>query len=682
MWAGGFVRMTASRKKRAQNLQLDEIYLDGAQERSGFWTDELRGSRPLSSREDIAEFEAVQSRPANDDGRRLAPRRHAGAEFVGSRQFWTVLASSIGIGIAFVMAMGFGSLASLSALFGTPSQYAVFWTSLALITAIQWMFALSAHRHAVNNDILRRIMRATQRLHEPSALVDEAGRKVNASFENVFADIDARMALLEDKSAQLAHQIEASIHHSAAASELNNANMRGIVEAGEVQREALHRTGMMISTEVMPVISKLESTVMSLEAVSQNAGGILETISGRLQQSTQDLKLCLDGFNSANHTVVPEIEKRMLRFETSIARLPEQLEVTVGRLAPMSETIADAALLSTANIEVINQLTKDISTALDNSRRAFTELSATGAGLFQDAVESHAGRFREMLESIVAEEATRVSGLSREIDLLVDTAAAVVNRLQQPVAEVAGAADKALAGVNESLSAIEQRIDTNVAASIAELNDVATRVAGSVSRELEASVMSLQTRLAATSTELMQRVSSDTARFEGIIDETAERSSSRIATIIKNLPDEVAHRMGAEVSRIDGALKGSLFGLSDQMRQIIDAVPARLSVLTQETLHDLQSGLERSFDGVAERSEMLSQEFHKTATETTEAVLQGYVDFIFLSVERFRRELEEVNRTFTRELESSLVPLSPARSQSVTTTAHDDPEQTDAPADQ
>jgi hypothetical protein len=436
---------------------------------------------------------------------------------------------------------------------------------------------------------------------------------------------------------------------------------------------------MMISTEVMPVISKLESTVMSLEAVSQNAGGILETISGRLQQSTQDMKLCLDGFNGANHTVVPEIEKRMLRFEAAITRLPEQLEATVGRLAPMSETIADAALLSTANVEVIDQLTKDISMALDNSRRAFTELSATGAGLFQDAVESHAGRFREMLEAIVAEETARVSGLSREIDLLVDTAAAVVNRLQQPVADVTGAADKAIAGVNASLSSLDQRIGASVTTSMAELNDMAARVAGSVSHEMEASVLSLQTRLAATSTELMQRVNTDTARFEGIIGETAERSSSRIAAIIKDLPDEMAHRMDAEVSRIDGALRGSLFGLSDQMRQIVDAVPARLSALTKETLHDLQSGLERSFDGVAERSELLSQEFRRTATETTETVLQGYVDFIFLSVERFRRELEEVNENFTRGLESTLVPLASAMPASSTTTAQGDPDGTGAP---
>jgi hypothetical protein len=205
-------------------------------------------------------------------------------------------------------------------------------------------------------------------------------------------------------------------------------------------------------------------------------------------------------------------------------------------------------------------------------------------------------------------------------------------------------------------------------------------MAGSVSHEIENSVLSLQTRLAATSTELMQRVNTDTARFEGIIGETAERSSSRIAAIIKDLPDEVAHRMDAEVSRIDGALRGSLFGLSDQMRQIVDAVPARLSALTQETLQDLQSGLERSFDGVAKRSVVLSQEFRKTATETTESVLQGYVDFIFLSVERFRRELDEVNETFTQELHSRLLHLSNARSQGATAVAQDGPEGADAPS--
>jgi hypothetical protein len=116
------------------------------------------------------------------------------------------------------------------------------------------------------------------------------------------------------------------------------------------------------------------------------------------------------------------------------------------------------------------------------------------------------------------------------------------------------------------------------------------------------------------------------------------------------------------------------------MRQIVDAVPARLSALTQETLQDLQSGLERSFDGVAKRSVVLSQEFRKTATETTESVLQGYVDFIFLSVERFRRELDEVNETFTQELDSRLLHLSYARSQGATAVAQDGPEGADAPS--
>ena len=121
--------------------------------------------------------------------------------------------------------------------------------------------------------------------------------------------------------------------------------------------EALQRTGMMISTEILPVIAKLETTVLSLDSVSQSAGSVLDSLGSRLQQSTQELRLCLDGFNNANHTIAPEIERRMVKFEASIGRLPEQLEATIGRLTPMSETIADAAMLSTANIEVIDQLT-------------------------------------------------------------------------------------------------------------------------------------------------------------------------------------------------------------------------------------------------------------------------------------------------------------------------------------
>ena len=111
-----------------------------------------------------------------------------------------------------------------------------------------------------------------------------------------------------------------------------------------MQRESLHRTGMMISTEVMPVISKLESTVMSLEAVSQNAGGILETISGRLQQSTQDMKQCLDGFNGANlrgvgvSMALPWLESRTVWGDTPPAGVKPSSEAPV-RLGVALDTV-------------------------------------------------------------------------------------------------------------------------------------------------------------------------------------------------------------------------------------------------------------------------------------------------------------------------------------------------------
>lgn len=649
--------MAAFRKKPAQGLQLDQVYLDGSQQRAGFWSDDVASSTPLSSRRDIAAFAAAQSRPANDDGRRARVRGWSAPVFLGSRPFWTAIAATAVFSVLFALMTGFGGKAGLAVLLSEPGRYPTFWTGLALITGMVWMFALSAHRQAVNNEVLNRVLRASQKFQEPSALAEDMSERLNASFENLFADIDARMALLDERGAQLASRIEGTIHDSAAASDANTANMQNILAASEAQREALQRTGMMISTEVLPVLSKLETTVLSLETVAQGASGVLDSVGARLVQSTQDLKTCLDAFNNANHTVVPEIERRMHRFEAAIGQLPAQLEATIGRLAPMSETVADAAMLSTANIEVIEQLAKDITAALDSNRTSFVALSANGAEMFRDAAAAHAGHFREVLERTVAEEAGRVSELSRELDLLIDTAAAVVDRLRQPVSDVTSAADKALAGVSETMGSMEQRVEAHVAHCIAEMNDAAARVVTAVTRDIETTTTGLQTRLAATSTDIMQRVNADTARMEGIIDETAERTSTRIAGAIKDLPAAIAHHMDAEIARIDTALQGSLFGLSDQMRQSIDAVPSRLSEMTLEMLRTLESSLEQTFESVAQRSQLLSGQFRDNATQTTEAVLQGYVDFVFLSVERFRKELEQTNASFMRDLEVTLAAL-------------------------
>lgn len=650
--------MATTRKKSAQGLQLEQIYLEGAQERAGFWSDEVAPVRPVSARHDIQDFDAVQ-RPANDLSRRPRPKLQASPDFVGSHYFWSALAGTLLFCGLFTVLMGFGSPSGFAALLSHPAQFAMVWAALAVIGAIQWMFALSAHRQNANNEMLRRVLHATQRLQDPSNLATEVGRRINTSFEQVFADIDARMAMLDERSTMLAEQVAASVRHSAQVADLNMNNMRGIVESGEAQRDALQRTGMMISTEILPVIAKLETTVLSLDSVSHSASDVLDGIGGRLQKATQDLKLCLDGFANANLNVVPEIDKRMAKFEASIAQLPEQLDATIGRLAPMSETIADAAMLSTANVEVIDQLAKDMTAALEKSHNAFAQLSVSGADLFQQAVDEHADRFRDMLSAIVTEEAGRVSALSQEIDQLVATATSVVERLQRPVSDVTSATDRALANVNEVVSALDQRIETNLQGCVAELNDAAARLVSTINRDIETSTVGMQTRLAAGATELMQRVHADTARFESLIGETAERSATRIAAVIKDLPATLAQRMDGEVARIEGSLKGSIFGLSDQMRQIVDAVPNRLTALTRETLESLETNLLRSFEDVERRSEQLNEKFRKSATDTTETVLAGYVDFIFMALERFRRELETVNDGFSRDLEASLRMLPP-----------------------
>lgn len=649
---GDFMNMSASRKKNSQGLQLDEIFLDKAQEQAGFWSDDM-AARPVSSRRDIGEFATAKTRPANDDARR--PRRVA-QPFVGSRYFLLAFAAMLGLCLLFATLTGIVSGVGLAGLLRDPARFAAVWAAIAVIAALPWMVALSAHRQAASNDMLRRILMATQRIYEPNAIADDAGRRINASFDQMFADIDDRMAMLDARSAQLADQIAAAMYRSTEAADANITNMRSIVEASEVQREALQRTGMTISTEILPVIARLETTVLSLEAVSQNAGGILGAVGGQLQQSTQELRTCLELFNSANHNVAPELERRMLRFEASIAQLPEQLDATIARLSPLSETVADAAMLSAANIEVIDQLAKDITATLEHSRAVVATISPATATMFHEALESHVAQFRDMAGTVVTQEASRVSALSQQLEELARTASAVVGKLQQPVALVTAAAEQALAGVSESMSGLDQRLEAGIRTSVAALQESAERIVNAVNRDVEASAMGLQTRLAATSTELMQRVNSDTARFESLIGETAERTSGRLTEALQDLPSMLAQRVETEIAKVDGSLRGTILAISDQMRSAVDALPGHFNLLTRETLGALEASLERSFSEIAERSQGLSEEFRRTASETTDEVLQSYVDFIYLAVERFRSEMEQANRSFANELAAKLPP--------------------------
>ena len=451
------------------------------------------------------------------------------------------------------------------------------------------------------------------------------------------------------------------MQQSETSAELNITQMRSIADATEAQKDSLQRIGAAISAEVLPVINKLESTVASLEDVSQSAGGILGAVGGQLQQSTRELQVCLEEFNRANHTIAPEIEKRVARFEATISRLPDQLEATLSRLNPISETISDAAMLSTANVDVMEQLAKEMTSSLHNNRALFKEFSEANTELFRHAVDSHVERFRDMLTGVITEEVTRLSAMSRELGFLAETANSLVDKLHHPVSQVSATANKALADMTASVAQLDEKIQKNLSASVTQLNNAASQVISAVSREIDAATIALQTRLAASSSDLVQRVNTDAARFESLIDEAAEKTSQRIAGAIKDLPAALSLRMESEIAKVDGSLKGSIVGLSDQMRTIIDGIPTRLTSMTRETLQALENNLERSFEGVAQRSERLNELFRQNATDTTEAVLESYVDFIFLALKRFRSEMDVLNSAFRKELEASIAVIPPQK---------------------
>jgi hypothetical protein len=645
---------TAFARKLAREHDADGLPSEPVGQRSQRWSDRIASHRPLTARHDVDRFDGISKQPANDDHLRARSQSRTSLSFVGSRYFWAAMFATFAFCVIFAVIMGFTNTKAIAALVRNPMQFSPFLLSVVVIAAIQWLLAMSAHRQAVNYEMWRRMMAMTQRLNDPGPVAEEASRNLTASFDRLVSDLDERMSALDQRTSSLAEQMSAIMQQSEASAELNISQMRSIVDATDVQKDSLQRIGAAISAEVLPVINKLENTVASLEEVSQTAGGILGAVGGQLQQSTRELQTCLEEFNRANHTIAPEIEKRVARFEATISRLPDQLEATLSRLNPISETISDAAMLSTANVDVMEQLAKEITSNLHSNRTLFKEFSEENTELFRHAVDSHVERFRDMLTGVITEEVTRLSAMSRELGFLAETANSLVDKLHQPVSQVSATANRALADMTQSVSQLDEKIQKNLAVSVAQLNNAASQVISAVSREIDAATIALQTRLAASSSDLVQRVNTDAARFESLIDEAAEKTSLRIAGAIKDLPAALALRMESEIAKVDGSLKGSIVGLSDQMRSIIDGIPTRLTSMTRETLQALESNLERSFEGVAQRSERLNELFRQNATDTTEAVLENYVDFIFLALKRFRSEMDVLNTAFRKELEASI----------------------------
>ncbi len=647
-------------RKNAQDHELEVMNRYQNLASSTAWSDRLGNQSPLAARQGIEDFDAVSSHPANDAGHTGPYTDSVSPQFLGSRYFWLALTATVFFCILFAALMGFRSPDAIAALFRNPGQFLPFLVSMGVIAALQWLVAMAAHRQAVTNEMWRRMMAlASQQMADPGQKADEANWRLKSSFERLFTELDVRTAALEEMTTALTNQVASVMDQSSASADVNIEQMRNIVEATEVQREALQRSGVTITTEIIPVVSKLESTVEALEALSKKAGGMLGTASSDLQRTSRELQSCLDEFSRTQQTVSPEVEKSFTRFEAALKRLPDQIESSLTRMTPLSDTIADAAMLSTANIAVIEELGKDITASLQRSRAYFNEFSTASKALLQETVDAHLQEFRDQLGVVIREETARVTVMSREINHLTDTASAMVEKLQEPVNQVSALSAKALSEMQQSVIGLDENIQEHMRRSISQLNEAASQVVRNASREIEAATIALQTRLAATSNDIVQRVNLDTTRFENLIAEVGDKSSGRIAAVLRDLPNAVAQRMDQEIIKIDGSLQTSVLGLSDQMRTVIDGVPERLQALTRDTIQLLETNLERSFDSVVERADVLNEKFRKNAAETSDAVMSSYVDFIYLAVDRFRTEMEELNSKFSRTLELTRKPQAP-----------------------
>jgi hypothetical protein len=572
--------------------------------------------------------------------------------FWGTTYFWVSVAVLCLLAFALAYLTSSFTPGGFRAVVSDPSRLNWFIASLAIIGGVQFMFAVIMHRNAVQQRLLRRVLTVIDKSAERNAMARQANRSVNASFDHLINDMDARMLELDAKVVAFTTRLKQSNSEISSAAEAGLDQLNKVCEVTEIQREGIQRAATQVSTEVVPVISKLESAVQSLERVAQSAGEILGSVNSTLQGNTVQLQSCLEAFSRANHQVVPEIDRRITKVESMLTRLPDEIDSMIKRIDPLSTTISDAALLSTTNVDVVEQIARDVVTNLEKTRGVLHDFSTLSMSVLRQNVQDEAATFRSLLNGVLEQEFAKISTLSREISALSGTFNGVVNRLAEPVARVTGSVEHVVQSMSETLQGLEENLRQNVQVSLTKIDDAAGRIVKTVNRDLEASSLSLQHKIMESCADISAQIGADTVRkMDQAISEVANRATHRLGDALKALPQHMQRLVQTEIDQVEDLLEGKLDVLSGQLKRMVDGVPQQVSTVADDALSKLDENMARAFEDLKQKSASLEAQIRKSAVEANDEIMENYVDFIFLALERIRKEMEDVGRSTLSAME-------------------------------
>jgi hypothetical protein len=566
--------------------------------------------------------------------------------FLGSGYFWASMATMCLLVVAFGYLTSMLTPGGIRAVLSDPSRLNWFIASLAIIGGVQFMFAVMMHRNSIQQRLLQRVLSVVDRSAERNATSRQVGRSVNSSFDHLLVDLDSRMLELDAKVAAFTTRLKQSNTEISSAAEVSVDQMNKVCEATEIQREGIQRAAAQVSTDVVPVISKLETAVQSLERLAESAGGILGSVGATLQNNTAQLQSCLEAFNRANHQIVPEIDKRIIKVEALLTRLPDEIDTMIKRIDPLSTTISDAALLSTANVDVVEQIARDVVSNLEKTRGALHDFSTLSLNALRQNVEEEAVTFRNLLDGVMEQEIAKIAALSREISSLSVTVTGVVSRLSDPVARVTGSVEHVLQSMSGTLNSLEDNLRQNVQVSLGKIDDAAVRIVKTINRDLESSSLNLQSRIMQSCAEISAQIGADTVRkMDLAISEVANKATLRLSDVLKTLPLHLQRLFEGEIAQVEELLEGKVDAISGQLKQMIDGVPKQVSTVADDALNKIDGSMTLAFEDLKQKSASLESQIRKSAVEANDEIMQNYVDFIFLALQRIRKEMEEVSRS-------------------------------------
>ena len=494
----------------------------------------------------------------------------------------------------------------------------------------------------LNHEIESRTAGSVEMVEQRMQALQEAGTAAANNRDAMLRATEAMMTRLEQQN-------RAIIERSEAAAEILKARL----ELVEGQSEAFHgellrRVRASVEADVMPAIRAELDT-----AREETSRAVSEVVESQRQASKSWMAEATETIRSTAGQILQDsmqkLDARLAAIEGRVAEA-DRISTDLGLNACAADT-KSAQLAS--HISAAGHITQSLAETNAGAQRRMQELStqADRAARIQSDLAAQAdtvaGRIQETGEAaqhMLDETLRRVHGeveQSRENLRAAEGREASIRQLMQQAAEIAGAADEAMRGLEQRVQDVQARSDATQArldatarqcedrahGAIAHFSNRAQELGDEIDGKLARAERRIEERLTGVRTDLDARVAKVVEDISGQLHDAHEQIAARLRTANTEFESRLTHlreQIDTRMANLSGQIDVRLEGLDKQM-QAVQAAQQRFEAMVdaaQEHGQSIQDQAEIARRLIADQAQQ-SEEHRRVVSELTQQVARG-----------------------------------------------------------